>query len=132
MFFPCDYRDGIALNSEFITLAKSLPYSYTDELKHSDAILTIGDTILNNQTAEHHFLIQHFRIPRVNQYKLSVLKIMQVAYDVGQLKVVFENESVYDDSVKKFYSDNKLDQIHTYIPEKNRRLSNLNSILASI
>lgn len=109
------YEDGIPLNNNFVMLSESLNYTFNDKKDQSDVIFTIGNDNFDNKIETNHFLIQHFRIPRLENYKLSVLKVLQLAYNIGQLKAVFENESVYNNKLYKFYYENRLDDISTYI-----------------
>jgi hypothetical protein len=66
----------------------------------------------------HHFYLQHARIPFRNQDDASFVRIFQIAYNAGQLSAEFykeENNLVYDENKKKYYIDNKLDDISSYI-----------------
>lgn len=109
------YESGIPLKQSFIDFANDLDYKFTDDKDHTDVILTITGVILNNKSETNHFLIQHFRIPRLEKNKLSVLKVLQLAYNIGQLKAVIEKESVYNSTILKFYYENSLDELSTYI-----------------
>lgn len=70
------YEFGIPLDSTFIQFCKGLDYKFTDEKDHQDVILIIDGKELHNAIETNHFFIQHFRIPRLSGYKLSVLKIL--------------------------------------------------------
>ncbi|XWV25209.1 hypothetical protein QJ856_gp0563 [Tupanvirus deep ocean] len=109
------YEKGIPVKNSFIDFSESLDYQYNDIKEHTDVILKFADQVLNNTIETNHFLIQHFRIPRLEKYNLSVLKTLQLAYNIGQLKAVFEKENVYSNELKKLYYKTKLDNISTYI-----------------
>jgi len=110
------YENNIHLKESFKDLSESLNYKYTSSPKdQSDAQLDIAGTKLDNKIETNHFLIQHFRIPKIENYNLPLVKILQIAYNVGQLKAVFENEKVFDNKIKEFYYGNNLDNISTYV-----------------
>ncbi|XWV26468.1 putative orfan [Tupanvirus soda lake] len=109
------YEKGIPMKNSFIDFSESLNYQYNDIKEHTDVILKFDGQILNNTTETHHFLIQHFRIPKLEKYNLSVLKTLQLAYNIGQLKAVFDKENVYTDELISLYHEKKLDDISTYI-----------------
>lgn len=58
-----------------------------------------------------HFFLQHFRIPKNN--KPDSLRLMQIAYNAGQLEACFEDK-VFD-GAREFYLKNRLGCIETYI-----------------
>lgn len=109
-----NHKEGILMKKKFINFLKSLSYHFTDSREHNDVVIIFGIDIMDNKIETDHFIIQHFRIPKLENYKLSVVKFCQLAYNIGQTKAVFEFENVYDDSVKKFYYQNQLDSIETY------------------
>lgn len=90
-----------------------------DEKDHTDAKFKIGEHTLTNKNEPHHFYIQHFRIPFLENYKLSVVKLLQIAYNAGQFKAELEhNPKSYDQVFIDFYRQNKLDKIETFIADK--------------
>ena len=123
------YENGVPVNKSFIDFSESLDYKYTDAKDQSDVILNIDGDKLDNTIVSNHFFVQHFRIPKLEKYNLSVIKVLQLAYNVGQLKAVFEHENVFDKNIKNFYRDNRLGDISTYIPldAQNRHLVEKNS-----
>ena len=61
----------------------------------------------------HHYLLQHGRIIAKNP-KGSLIRLLQIGYNIGQFNV--ENErKPYNDKLLKYYNDNELNNIHTYI-----------------
>ena len=64
----------------------------------------------------HHYLLQHGRIIAKNP-EGSLLRLLQIGYNIGQFKA--ENErKPYNDKLLKYYNDNNLDNISTYIKIK--------------
>lgn len=119
------------LKKEYMEILKDTKFPVKGEIKENvEKYLIIGDdkqdlqdckfkyndSTLDNKIDYHHFFIQHFRIPYLEGYDLSVLKFLQIAYNAGQLKASFENGD-YDNmpNIKKFYNDHKLDQPDTFV-----------------
>lgn len=110
------YENGIPVNAYFSFMVKDKYIIGSDKLDHKDSIFKIDKNYLANGIEPHHFYIQHFRIPNLESNKLSVLKLLQIAYNAGQFKAELEkNNSVYATEFVDFYKNNKLDQIDTYI-----------------
>lgn len=94
-----------------------------DTKDHTQSELVIGDKKLRNEIENHHFCVQLARVwklefQKFNNRKLSVLKLMQLAYNAGQLSVVMSKDTshqIYPKEFVEFYEINKLDQIETYI-----------------
>ena len=85
-----------------------------DDTDHKKVTIRIAGAQLSNRTEIEHFIIQHFRIPLMQNYQLSLSKLLQIAYNAGQARVEFDNES-YSSDVKCFYESNMLDDIETYV-----------------
>lgn len=122
------YENGIPLNNNFPLLVKKIHYNVekndenhenvTIKLNlHKDnmELINLKQFELHNNIETHHFLVQHFRIPIMQKYKLSVQKILQIAYNIGQLKADFEKGNIHDENIKFFYDENQLDKFVTYI-----------------
>jgi hypothetical protein len=60
-----------------------------------------------------HYLLQHGRIIYKNQ-EGSIVRLLQIAYNIGQFKVEL-NRKLYTEEQMKYYRDNKLDDIWSYI-----------------
>ena len=63
-----------------------------------------------------HFYLQLIRLPLLNP-DCNLIRLCQIAYNIGQLKAVFdlpENEHIYTETVKRYFHENKLDNINTY------------------
>ena len=111
------YETGIPIKESFVKLMESMKYKFNDTIEQTDVKLEINGQIFDNTIETNHFLVQHFRIPKLEKYRLSVVKVLQLAYNVGQLKAVFENENIYGGNLKKIYYKHHLDDISTYIPD---------------
>ena len=71
---------------------------------------------------QNHFFLQLVRIPKNSQ--LNLIKLLQVAYNLGQLSVCLENGIFSSDSINYFKSNN-LDKLESYIKlssEQNRKI----------
>ena len=60
-----------------------------------------------------HYLLQHGRIIYKNPDG-SVVRLLQIAYNIGQFKVEVRRKP-YTEEQMKYYRDNKLDDIWSYI-----------------
>lgn len=78
------------------------------------AVLVAGKKLTNGIETEH-FFVQLFRIAYMENFTLSTVKLMQIAYNIGQLKAVLQNEDVYDRTTIEFLESIKFDDISTYI-----------------
>lgn len=67
-----------------------------------------------NINKPNHFLIQLFRIPKMSDDSLSHLKLMQIAYNIGQLKFEFE-QNTFDKTIENFFKENSMEEINTYV-----------------
>lgn len=71
---------------------------------------------IQREWEKHHFYLQHTRIPTLNYTDASLTRLMQIAYNAGQLEVEINND-FYRGEKREFYEGNKLDDIHTYMDE---------------
>jgi hypothetical protein len=85
--------------------------SYED---NPDVKMTVGQTVLNFSVESEHFFIQHVRIILMSGVEISILKLLQIAYNAGQFKAMREN-NMYNQEVLECYDRNNLDQIETYV-----------------
>jgi len=86
-----------------------------DDKDHENVIIKIENIILDNTKEHEHFFIQHYRISKTVDNKLSVQKLMQIAYNIGQYKATRDINNKYDKEIIKYYEENNLDKIETYI-----------------
>jgi hypothetical protein len=91
-------------------------FGITDEELHSDA--TPEEKL---KWKLQHFFFQHVRIPNHNLSEANLQRLMQVAYNSGQLycEMVINKSTFYTEEMKKFYISNKLDNIKTYLSCEN-------------
>ena len=109
-----DY-DKISVNNNIKTLSEKINFTYTvDDM--DDAIVKIDGKEYKNKFEVHHFFVQHFRIPLLEKEKLSMTKLMQIAYNAGQFKSA-RDQGDYEDDEKMldFYDKNDLSNITTFI-----------------
>jgi len=62
-----------------------------------------------------HFLIQHGRIIK-NNLDGTLVRLMQIAYNIGQFRREREKKE-YNPAIIKYYDENNLDKLETYITE---------------
>jgi len=63
----------------------------------------------------HHYLLQHGRIVHTNpNEKATLVRLLQIAYNIGQFKRELEKE-LYTPEQLKFYINNDLNKVTTYI-----------------
>lgn len=114
--------------------SKKLFCELTDEYK----VTGFKDGFPKDQEA-HHFLVQHGRI--VKLYNFDVRRLLQIAYNKGQFisqqereKDFIKSEKSYTDDQIKFYNDNNLGNIETYVSENNIKTinNNFNKIIEEI
>lgn len=64
--------------------------------------------------SKYHFYLQLIRIPYKNN--LNLLRLLQVAYSLGQLSVVITEKNIFKQKVIEYYNINQLDDINSYAP----------------
>jgi hypothetical protein len=70
--------------------------------------------VLDNTVPNQHFLIQHFRIPIMSNFDVPIIKLFQIAYNIGQMSA---EPSKYTSEEMSYYKLNKLGEFETYIPQ---------------
>jgi len=106
-------EENLNTNIKIFNLSQEGSYSSYDK-DHEVVSIKIGDDLLLNDKETDHFIVQHFRIPIMFGHKIPLLKLLQIAYNVGQAKAEFER-GTYSEGVVKYYKDNKLGELSTYI-----------------
>ena len=86
----------------------------------------ITETPDHSTWQKHHFYLQHTRIPSLNPNDASIIRLMQIAFNAGQLQALW-NDSFYTNEIKKYYLDNKFGEMGTYMTLDN--LSKLNDCI---
>ena len=77
------------------------------------------DTVEQDKWEKYHFYLQLIRVPR-NNPDCSLVRLMQVAYNLGQLQAEYD-DSIYTDDVRKFLDKNDMDALRSYVdPSKCR------------
>lgn len=110
--------EKFAVNDDIKNISNKCYKIGTDKKDHSDSKFICNSINMDNTIEKEHFFIQHFRIPSLENNKLSFLKLMQIAYNAGQFEAVSEANG-YPFEVVNFYSRNNLERIETFI-DKNR------------
>ena len=116
-----DHDSQFPLSKCFCQLADSKIVYEAHEKEDEDATVKFNsiEIVLNNKTTEQHFLVQHFRIPKTSDYLLSLTKLLQIAYNVGQLKAVIKRKDhqLYLDNpaIMEKYNKYKLYKLSTFI-----------------
>jgi hypothetical protein len=73
---------------------------------------------LSHSVAEKkHFYLQLIRIIK-NSPEFNLVKLCQIAYNIGQLSVYIDSDKVYDGNPRDFYYINNLNQINSYVDVK--------------
>ena len=68
---------------------------------------------------KHHFYLQHARIPTLNFNEASLTRLLQIAYNVGQLEAVWDDKfEFYTYELKGYYNQNSLYKMETYMDNK--------------
>jgi mannose-6-phosphate isomerase-like protein (cupin superfamily) len=68
----------------------------------------------HNVWEQYHFFLQLIRIPK-NNPKINLLRLLQVAYNLGQLSVCLKEGSVFDSKSIEYFKSNNLDKLESYI-----------------
>lgn len=97
-------------NIKYISKSFYNPGGKEDE----DSTFNYDGITLHNKKEINHFFIQHFRIPKLMNYEVSVLKLLQIAYNAGQFKAERENKKSYSKKILNFYDKYNLDKISAF------------------
>lgn len=96
------------LNDDYIKILNKATYV--------DDIWTLPDLgLFDNSIEEHHFLIQLFRIAKLNKEGINIneQRLIQIAYNIGQLKA--SKEFLDKLNKNKYFKKYKLFKMNTYI-----------------
>lgn len=117
----CQYDEckEIKIDKEIKQLTSLIKYSSNDSDDES-ATIKIGNTTLKNTKQADHFVIQHFRIAKLHNYKLPLVKLLQIAYNAGQVESEIAKQT-YSDEVVEFYKSNNLGYINTFVNNKDTK-----------
>jgi hypothetical protein len=105
---------GKVENPLFLNVVNENILMGSDVTELTDVKIVINGITLDNTMEGDHFFIQHFRIPIVSKFNLTLLKLLQIAYNAGQFKAQRE-KNYYNEKIISFYDANKLDKLETYL-----------------
>ena len=89
-------------------------YTYVHDPKQLGMLGENDKTEKSNPNWEKfHFFLQLVRIPHKNP-NCDLERLCQIAYNLGQLSAVYNEDSVYTPAVKRFYDMNNLGAMRTY------------------
>lgn len=96
---------------------------YGEELKiYGEEEDKVSKSIDNNVWEQNHFFLQLIRIPKNNE--LNLIKLLQVAYNLGQLSVCLEKGNFSSKAID-YFKTNNLDKLESYVklrPEQNDKI----------
>ena len=72
------------------------------KLQECENELKGSDTEKHETWEKHHFYLQHARIPTLNYSTPTLIRLMQIAYNAGQLKAAY-NDEIYTSELKQYY-----------------------------
>lgn len=104
---------NVPINEKIKGLVQKVNYACQDK-DHNDVTIEICDIKLTNSKETDHFIIQHLRIPTMLDFTLPLVKILQIAYNAGQVKAEIEKDT-YHQKIVKFYEENKLSDLTTFV-----------------
>lgn len=68
----------------------------------------------HNVWEQYHFFLQLIRIPK-NNPEINLLRLLQVAYNLGQLSVCLKEGSVISSQAQEYFKSNNLDRLESYV-----------------
>lgn len=90
----------------------------------------ISKSLEHNVWEQYHFFLQLIRIPK-NNPTINLLRLLQIAYNLGQLSVCLENVNcVINPQAQKYFKSNNLDRLDSYIKINNSQKNLLETKLA--
>lgn len=99
-------------NSKIYTLHHLVKYIGSGA-EHENASINIkGIEMKYGGTNIEHFFVQLFRIPVMFNFRIPYIKLMQIAYNISQLKSHLDD---YDSNIVEFFVKYKLDHLSTFV-----------------
>ena len=92
--------------SKFVTMPDTIHVQYffsNDDVEHTDV-----------KIEKDHFFVQLFRIPILCNHVLPIVKVAQLAYNVGQFEAA-RLEGVYDDRLLCFFDTHELSYLRGHV-----------------
>jgi len=103
----------LTVKENIINMAKAY---YKIDINDKDHLNSAFKLKNENSGEKYHFFVQHFRIPTIENFALSVVKLCQIAYNAGQFAASADNGE-YDDVLVNFYRKNKLGEMSTFVDD---------------
>lgn len=98
-----------------------IAYTAHDVAQEHISVMINGIT-LDSAKMPDHFITQLFRIPEMCGYKITFIKWLQIAYNIGQARATIrkprEGESGYPPAIVTFFEENRLGDMYSYLPQK--------------
>ena len=80
------------MQPQFINLAKSIDYNVDQsDIDHQKVTITIDGATASNTIEKDHFFVQLFRIAIMSNFDLKLVKLLQIAYNIGQFKAELDD-----------------------------------------
>lgn len=113
----CEWKDDV--KSYFVDMRSTLKIQECEnEIKADD------DKKRHDLWEKYHFYLQHSKIPTLNFTEGTLTRLMQIAYNAGQLEAEW-NDKIYTNELKKYYTENNLKNMDTYMNKANlKKLEN--------
>lgn len=112
------YNNGIVEKLEVKPLIYNFfNYNEGDSPEHEKSTAKLDDITLDNTIPADHFLVQQLRISKMNNDKLNVVKLMQIAYNIGQFTAERELNNSYDEKVLELYDQEELKNLESYLED---------------
>lgn len=110
--------DNLDINQNIIKIIKDHLIIKNDKNEYVDCCFyTKQFNICNNEKEIYHFFIQMFRISLMSNYRLSLLKLLQIAYNIGQYNAA-RIKKEYIDDINNFFDEHNLGNLETFINKK--------------
>lgn len=136
-------HNGIKMDGRLIwkEIEKNVTEEVINDLKYNKSlneIYTKMDALIEEHSIEegegkpilnHFFLQLKNLVVKKSNFNVKVNRILQLAYNAGQLKTLIELDMV-PDHIKDFYEDNDLNDLETYLDED--KIDKVNEYLKSI
>ena len=108
------------LSDSYKKLFESVNY-VSNGSEDADATITVVGQTYSNTIEKYHFLVQLFRIPKLAGFTLPLVKVLQIAYNAGQLQAMIDNNA-YTSELIQFINTNKLTSIESYLDDSGKSI----------
>lgn len=111
-------KDTFIINNNYKLLCESLNYMREEsDNDHERVKIMIDNTLYDNKIECDHFMIQLFRIPIMCNYKLPLVKLLQMGYNIGQLEHEIKNNN---HKISEYYESKRLGLLETYYDDNEK------------